>query len=470
MTIQMQNNERLAASFRDPSGFLFIRNGILYRQVNQSYAAHYQRMLDSGLYEQLVKAKKLIPHQEVDIPPAVSEIASRVLQPEQVAFISYPYEWSFSQLKDAALLTLSIQKLALVREQTLKDASAYNIQFHHGRPVLIDTLSFEPYQEGMPWIAYRQFCQHFLAPLALMAFTDIRLSQLLRVYIDGIPLDLTSSLLPVRTRFNPGILVHLHLHASAQKKYAGQAAPPQSSSAQVSRAGFQGLIENLESTVRAITWEPKGTEWGDYYDAEENFRSTNYTRTAFDDKALGVEAFLEQVRPASVWDMGGNTGVFSRLAAKRGIPTVSFDIDPAAVEKNYRDMRAKQEDNLLPLVLDLTNPSPAIGWQNRERDSLLDRGPVDCIMALALIHHLAISNNVPLTYLARFFAQMGRWLILEFVPKEDSQVQRLLATRTDIFPDYHAAGLEAAFQPFFEIVASRPVEGSQRTLYLMRSA
>jgi hypothetical protein len=222
---RMQNNERLAASFRDPSGFLFTRDGVLYRQVNQSYAGHYRKIMDTGLYEQLVKAKKLIPHEEVDVQPAAPEIADRVLRPERVGFISYPYEWSFSQLKDAALLTLSIQKIALAREQSLKDASAYNIQFHQGRPVLIDTLSFEPYEEGSPWIAYRQFCQHFLAPLALMAFTDVRLNQLLRVYIDGIPLDLAASLLPVRTRFNPGLLMHLHLHAGAQKKYAGQAVP-----------------------------------------------------------------------------------------------------------------------------------------------------------------------------------------------------------------------------------------------------
>ena len=459
----MPNNERLAASFRDPSGFLFMRDGVLYRQVNQSYAAHYRRLMDSGLYEQLIKTGKLIAHQEVEVPPAIPEIADRILRPERVAFISYPYEWSFSQLKDAALVTLAIQKLALTQEQILKDASAYNIQFHQGRPVLIDTLSFEAYQEGAPWIAYRQFCQHFLAPLALMAYTDIRLSQLLRIYIDGIPLDLASKLLPGRTRLNPGLLAHLHLHAGAQKKYAGQSAPREPASMKLSRVGLQGIIENLESTVRAITWEPKGTEWGDYYD------STNYTRAAFDDKVRGVEAFLERARPGQVWDLGGNTGVFSRLAARQSIPTVSFDIDPAAVEKNYQDARANKETHLLPLVMDLTNPSPAMGWQNQERDALLDRGPVDCVMALALIHHLAISNNVPLRDVARFFAQAGRWLILEFVPKEDSQVQRLLATRADIFPDYHTGGLEAAFQAFFKIVERRPVEGSRRMLYLMHA-
>jgi ribosomal protein L11 methylase PrmA len=463
LKIQMKTNERLNASFRDPSGFLFTRDGVLYRQVNQSYAGYYRLLVDSGLYDQLVKSKKLIPHQEVDVQPAAPQIADRVLQPERVAFISYPYEWCFSQLKDAALLTLSIQKKAFEHGQSLKDASAYNIQFHNGRPILIDTLSFEPYEEGAPWIAYRQFCQHFLAPLALMAHTDVRLSQLLRVYIDGVPLDLTSKLLPARTRFNPGLLAHLHLHAGAQQKYAGKAVKTDRPSARVSKAGFQGLFENLESTVRGLQWEPKGTEWGDYYD------STNYTRAAFDHKVAGVKAFLAQVKPAQVWDLGSNTGVFSRLAASQGIRTVSSDIDPAAVEKNYQEMRKNKETHLLPLVMDLTNPSPAIGWQNHERSSWIERGPVDCVMALALIHHLAISNNVPLVDLAEFFARVSRWLILEFVPKEDSQVQRLLATRADIFPDYHTSGLEAAFQSHFEMIERRPVEGSQRTLYLLRA-
>ena len=208
------------ASFRDPSGFLFTRDGVLYRQVNQVYAEDYRKLMDSGLYAKLVKAGLLIPHTEVDIEPANKKLAFKVLCPEYVPFISYPYEWSFGQLKDAALATLSIQKRALKAGMVLKDASAYNIQFQRGKPTLIDTLSFEIYQEGEPWVAYRQFCQHFLAPLALMAYQDVRLSQLLRVYIDGIPLDLASELLPARTRWNLGLATHIHLHARAQKRYA----------------------------------------------------------------------------------------------------------------------------------------------------------------------------------------------------------------------------------------------------------
>jgi ribosomal protein L11 methylase PrmA len=459
----MKNSEHISASFRDPSGFLFRRDGTLYRQVNQAYQADYDRLMQSGLYERLVKAKKLIPHQEDGTAPALPELAYRVIRPEKVAFISYPYEWSFSQLKDAALLTLSIQKTALEYGLSLKDASAYNIQFQLGRPVLIDSLSFELYQEGKPWVAYRQFCQHFLAPLALMSKVDVRLSQLLRVYIDGIPLDLASRLLPRRTRLNFGLLAHIHLHASAQKKYSGAADQAKEQVSRISKTGLVSLIESLEKTVKSLTWTPKGTEWGEYYD------STNYTREAFDDKLHIVKEFLQKVAPQQVWDLGANTGVFSRLASDAGILTISADIDPAAVEKNYLDMRQKKEKNLVPLLLDLTNPSPAIGWANEERDSFSGRGPADAVMALALVHHLAISNNVPLIDVAQYFSRLGRWLIVEFIPKEDSQVKRLLATRVDIFPMYHQAGFEEAFGTCFTILESRAVAGSKRILYLMET-
>ncbi len=458
----MGNNQKIAASFRDPSGFLFRREGELYRQVNQKYQRDYDQLMQSGLYEKLVKVGLLIPHKEVGIDPEQAEFAYRILQPEAVSFISYPYEWSFGQLKDAALTTLAIARQALELGMLLKDASAYNIQFHHSKPVLIDTLSFEIYEEGRPWVAYRQFCQHFLAPLALMAFSDVRLNQLMRVYIDGVPLDLASKLLPGKTRWNFGLATHIHLHANAQKRYADQAVGKATVERRMSRMSLLGLLDNLEGTVRGLRWTPAGTEWGDYYDA------TNYTRDAFELKKSLVSAAIARVKPGQVWDLGANNGEFSRLATAQGIDTIAFDIDPDAVEKNYQAVKANSEMKMLPLLLDLTNPSPAIGWENRERESLVERGPVDLVLALALIHHLAISNNVPLDRLAATFARLGRWLVIEFVPKEDSQVQRLLATREDIFPRYTPEGFEGAFSQVFEIVEKTPIEGSKRTLYLMK--
>lgn len=455
-------NNQLGASFRDPSGFLFTRDGVLYRQINQSYASDYNLLMESGLYEKLTKARLLIPHIEVDVPAADQSSAYRIIQPDRIAFISYPYEWAFSQLKDAALITLSLQKRALKAGMSLKDASAYNIQFNNGNALLIDTLSFETYQDGRPWVAYRQFCQHFLAPLALMAYVDIRLGQLLRVYIDGIPLDLASELLPGHTRFSFGIFTHIHLHASAQRRYAGKAVSQPHDGKGMSKQSMLGLIESLENTINKLNWKPAGTEWSNYYD------NTNYSDAAFAHKKELVLDWTTRVEPRLVWDLGANTGVFSRLSSEREIQTISFDIDPAAVELNYRQVKSAKEQNLLPLVLDLTNPSPALGWHNRERDSFTGRAPADLVLALALIHHLAISNNVPLPQLVDFFHDMGQWLIIEFVPKTDSQVQKLLASRQDIFDHYTRVDFEIAFGRRFDVHEAVQVRESERFIYLMR--
>jgi len=452
------------ASFRDPSGFLFRRDGVLYRQVNRSYQEEYELLNSSGLYSDLVEKGWLVTHAEVDVEPEQASLAFKVLQPELVEPISYPYEWSFSQLKDAALRTLSIQKRALKKGLSLKDASAYNIQFRDAKALLIDTLSFEIYKTGQPWVAYRQFCQHFLAPLALMAKRDVRLNQLLRVYIDGVPLDLASQLLPRSTRLNFGLSAHIHLHASFQRKHASGGEKVSNQAAGMSQQGLEGLIDSLRAVISNLRWNPRGTEWGDYYSET----SGHYSDTASLHKMEIIDKYLDQASPKSAWDLGANTGVFSRAASRRGIPTVAFDIDPAAIELNYLACKKNKDTNLLPLVLDLANPSPAIGWNNQERMSLLERGPVDAVLALALIHHLAIANNVPLSRLANFFQQAGRWLVIEFVPKEDSQVQVLLASREDIFPDYTQEGFEAAFKQYFEIHESIPVQETKRTLYLMK--
>jgi ribosomal protein L11 methylase PrmA len=456
----MGSSGRSGASFRDPSGFLFLRDGTLFRQVNQSYRATFDLLEHSGLHTELVEAGLLIPHTLADIPPAEPQAASLVLRPEPLSFISYPYEWSFSQLQDAALATLDIQQRALGRGLSLKDASAYNIQFRGGRPLLIDTLSFEAYREGDPWIAYRQFCQHFLAPLALMSRREIRLGGLLRLYIDGLPLDLAVRLLPWKARLNFGLLAHLYLHAASQRRFAGAEVRTTRGARRVTRTGFLGLIDNLRRTVADLAWAHGHTAWAGYDTMH------NYSPLALEAKRRLVVEYLEHARPSSLWDLGANTGAFSRLASERGIATISFDVDPSAVEANYRAVRASGESNLLPLLIDLTNPSPAQGWHHTERLGLLQRGPAEAVMALALVHHLAIGNNVPLPQVAAFLAAVGRWLIIEFVPKSDSQVKRLLAAREDIFTDYDIEGFERAFGGAFELRRREPIADSERTLYL----
>jgi len=454
------NNRRLPSSFRDPSGFLFFRDGSLYRQVNTGYRENYDHLMNSGLYETLVGGALLIPHQEVDVESNCSGKVYKIIKPELIPFVSYPYEWCFSQLKDAALATLDIQRRSLDVGMSLKDCSAYNIQSMKGRPVLIDTLSFERYRDGQPWVAYRQFCQHFLAPLALMSYRDIRLNQLLKIYLDGIPLDLTSSLLTVRTRFVFSLLSHIHLHAKSQKYFADKTVDR--TAHKMTRQSLLGLIDSLESAVRRLKWDAKGTEWANYY------RDSSYSPSALEHKRQLVSQFLDTVHPRTVWDLGANVGMFSRVASKKGICTVSFDIDPAAVEKNYIECVKRGETNILPLVLDLTNPSPSIGWENKERMSIFERGPADMVLALALVHHLAISNNLPFNELVSTLSTISNWLAVEFVPKSDPQVARLLSTRDDIFPDYTQQTFESEFRKQFTIMSSVRIRDSERMMYLMR--
>ncbi len=457
---KLKTNGNIPGSFRDPSGFLFHRDGAIYRQINLCYKDNYDHLMHSGLYETLVDAELLIPHEEVDIEYARSGNAYKIIKPELIPFISYPYEWSFSQLKNAALTTLEVQKKSLTYGMSLKDCSAYNIQFRKGKPIFIDTLSFKKYHEGQLWDAYRQFCQHFLAPLALMTYTDIRLNQLFRVYMDGAPLDLASLLLPLRTRFIFSLLSHIHLHAKSQKHFSNKII--NTDGHKISRISFLGLVDNLESSIKRLKWKAQGTEWADYYG------NTNYSSDAFQHKKQIVAEFLDSIQPKIIWDLGANVGIFSRIASDQGIQTISFDIDPVAVENNYLECVKKGETSILPLLLDLANPSPSLGWDNQERMSLLERGPADTVFSLALIHHLAISNNLPLDNLVDYFSRICKSLIIEFVPKSDLQVQRLLSTREDIFQDYKQQIFEDEFGKYFTIEDAVRIMDSKRTMYLMK--
>jgi hypothetical protein len=450
-------------SFRDPSGFVFERDGNLYRQVNRSFADAFDRLNASGLYEALVGAGLLIPHREVSADLAVTVDAYRILRPERVRFVSYPYEWCFGQLKDAALTTLRAQRLALDHGMTLRDASAFNVQFQGGRPILIDSLSLEPVREGEPWQAYAQFCQHFLAPLALMSRRDVRLGQLLRTHLDGVPLDLAARLLPRRAKLKPSVWLHLVAHGRAQARHAGDGRAGGGRTGGFSMRAFRGLIDSLERAVLGLDWEPPRSVWADYYGECRTYPAEAQRR-----KEEMVAAFLDDAGPGQVWDLGANTGRFSRLASSRGVFTLSLDSDHGVVERSYRETVAAEDRNLLPLVIDLANPSPAIGWGNEERMTLAERGPADLVMALALLHHLAIGNNVPLERVAGFLAELGRSLVVEWVPREDPQVLEMLSTRRDAFAGYTPEGFERAFGERFEVLRREELPGSGRVLYLMR--
>lgn len=386
-----------------------------------------------------------------------------MIRPRAIDFISYPYEWCFSQLKEAALLTLEVQSRALDAGMRLKDASAFNVQFEDGKPILIDSLSFEAAEPTEPWTAYRQFCEHFLAPLALIAHRDARCGLMLRDFIDGIPLDLVVRLLPGRTRLNIGLASHLHLHAGAQSRSARTAPSPATDSRparRVSATGQRAVLDSLRRTVEGLRWKPTG-HWARYA------TTTSYSETATASKGEIVGEMLTSIGGSTAWDLGANTGVYSRLAAGTGYRVVAWDQDAASVEAHWQAVRGTQLPSVLPLVLDLANPSPALGWGVEERSSFLGRGRPDVILALALVHHLAIGNNVPLPRIAQLFARMAPRAIVEFVPKDDPMTRHLLSARRDLFTDYTLDGFRAAFGAVFTIARETQVTDSPRTLFLL---
>ncbi len=453
------SSHNIAGSYRDPSGHLFTKNGVLYRQVNFSYRENYELLIESGLYQSLLESNSLIEHEAIEPD---NDKSYKLLKPFVVENISYPYEWSFTQLKDAALLTLDIQKKSLLKGMSLKDASAYNVTFDKGNPVFIDTLSFEKYIEGTPWVAYKQFCQHFLSPLSLMSFTDIRLGNLLKNYIDGIPLDLTSSLLSIGSYFRFGLLIHVHLHAKSQKKYNTSEGAKKTSKVSISKKRLLALVDSLEATIRKLNWKTGGTEWDSYY-----YDNNNYNSKSMSEKEIIVESFIAEISPNTVWDLGANDGHFSRIASKYSKNVVAWDIDPSCVERNYLMTKKTNTESIIPLLVDLTNPSPAIGWNCEERDSFVERSEVDLALALGLVHHLAISNNLPLSYIFKFFSRICNYLIVEFIPKSDSQVKKLLLSRQDIFDNYTKDGFEKSFASFYNVISVKQVNHSERVLYFL---
>ena len=450
------------AGSRDTAGFVYRRDGILLRQVNASYAAAFDQVAASGCFEELAGAGLLVPHEIAPQEMAATDHAHRILRPEPLPFVSYPYEWSFGQLRAAALLTLEIQRRALQRGVTLRDASAYNVQFRGTRPVFIDTLSLGPYAEGAPWVAYRQFCEHFLAPLALMAHRDVRLGRLHADFADGVPLDLASRMLGAMSWRRPSLLLHVHLHARAQRRWADASSRGGNAARGVGRAALLRLVEQLEQTVESLRWDPAGTTWADYE------QTHGYSVEGSASKERAVAELLAMVAPRTTWDLGANTGRFSRIAAGMGSEVVSIDGDPAAVERAYRDLGRDGSSNVLPLLVDLLAPSARGGWAGEERQSLADRGPSGMVLALALIHHLAFSGNIALPRIARWFAELGEHAIVEFVPFDDPQVRRLVAARTEATHGYDVASFEAAFAQWFTTVARRPLQETGRVLYLFR--
>ncbi|OQP66487.1 hypothetical protein A3860_13435 [Niastella vici] len=456
----MTNYTRHPSSFKDPSGFVFEAEGKIYRQVNQYYAAQYRQLMDSGLYNQLVSRQQLIAHEEVAENFTDTADWYTTLLPEPVPFISYPYEWCFEQLQDAASLTLAVLKTALQQGMILKDATPYNIQFHKGRPVFIDTLSFDSYDPKQPWIAYRQFCQCFLFPLYLEHYLKTDIQRILSTYIDGIPVDIIAKLLPLKSRLSLGVWLHVYLQHTASTSASGKA--------NKQNGGFskKKLLDVISHLTNIIDNFPANktykTTWSNYY--EDTILSREYLH----EKERIIQGFCQQTSARSVLDLGANDGYFSKIFASHQMQVIATDSDNRCISKLYQEVKQEKIQNILPLILDVANPSPAIGFNNQERGSFHQRIQTDLVAALALVHHLVIGKNISLPVLAAYFNGIAPELMIEFVPKEDEKVQQMLASRPDTFPDYDQTHFEHYFSKYFDIADKQIVVGTSRTLYRMK--
>jgi ribosomal protein L11 methylase PrmA len=453
---------RDAGSFRDPSGTVMVAADRVFRTIMPVAAADFERTRRTGVVEELV-AEGLV----VDERPVSKEVlgdagtqAAYVVEHPKLPFISYPYEWCFHALKDAALLHLEVHLRCLERGVTLSDASAFNIQFRGASPLFIDTLSFRPYQEGEIWTAHRQFCDHFLNPLLLRALLGIPHNAWYRGSMEGIPVEHLAKALPFSAKLSWNVVKHVLLHALFERMSAQDRSASAVGKVRLPLAAFRRILSGLRDWVGTLQLKDRGkTVWRDY--AEVNSYSSDETRA----KAKFVAEFAASVQPAILWDLGCNTGEYSKAALQAGARlSIGFDFDAGALERAY--LRAKAERlNLLPLHLDATNPSPSQGWAQHERKGMRERGPADAVLALAFVHHLAVAKNVPLDFVVEWIVDLARAGVIEFVQKEDPMARELLRLRQDIFSDYSEANFERALGARARIRKIEQVCASGRKLY-----
>lgn len=448
----MTSNEFVKASFRDPAGRVFEENGDFFRTVTPAGYADYSCFIQSHLADELCRQQKLIPFEEIE-----TRGDNLILRLERLPFVSYPYEWCFQQLRDAALLTLDVQLEALECGMSLKDASAFNVGWRGGCPIFIDHGSFTAYEQNQPWCAYRQFIRHFLGPLLLMSRVAPECAGLLRSNLDGIPLELISRALPRRTWLELGPLLHIHLHARMEKRYSDSHAT-RVPSPTLSLRKLLGMIRYLRELIAALKAPQLDTEWADYYS------DTNYSEDSSDDKTLIVKRFVEHFKGKRILDFGANCGRYSFLAASCAAEVIASDRDHSAIQRLYDAIRGQKDANLYPILQDLSNPSPGIGLFNEERMPFLQRATADASLGLALIHHLRIGDNWPLDSIVRLFAEAAPAALVEFVPKSDSQVRRLLRSRRDICTDWSLDEVCHAFEKRFRRCIRVPVLGTDRVM------
>lgn len=458
----MTINNRHSSSFRDPSGFIFVDQGVIKRSILPLYFKQYHELKSSKFYKKLHHAGLLIDHHEVSASD--SEI---IIEPEQIPFFTYPYEWSFNQYKEAALLTLKIQKFALEHGFSLKDASAFNVTFYKGKMIFIDTLSFDFYQENTPWRAYKQFITHFFGPLLLAKYSGAESLKLMNSFMDGIPVKMLASMLPFKTKLSPFLYSNIHLLAKYEDKH-NEDYEGNSKTASLSKKAQLNLIKALYDFIKKMTLNTS-SEWGNYYD------KTNYAADAFDQKAEIINTWVKTAAVKTLIDVGGNDGTFVRKINHKLDQALVSDIDNNAVDANFKYLKQHDETYMLPFVFDVLNPSANIGFNNKERDAFIKRIKAfapDVTMALAVIHHMTLSGNIPFEMSAQFFASFSKYLIIEFPKRNDSWVKRLLNTKGEFkahFDFYSIEHFETSYSKYFAVIETVEIKNSSRVMYLFKA-
>ena len=454
-------------SYRDRSSKVFYHEGAVLRALDARAAANWERLAATRFFANFTGRGRLIPtqrRQPFPTPlPAGGDWAA-VLEHERVPFVSYPYEWSFGMLRDAALLHLQLLAAALEEGMVLKDSSAYNLQWIGTRPVFIDIPSFEPLAAGETWVGYRQFCMMFLYPLMLQAYRGAPFQPWLRGAIDGIEPEEMAALLGRCALWRRGVLTHVFLHARLQRKESLQR---QDTRENLRRAGFsaeliKANVKGLHRLVARLRWKPAASTWSGYGD------SHSYAADDYRAKLDFVKRAAARRHWPLVWDLGGNTGEFSEIVAAHADAVVLMDGDALAVECAYQRLRDAGAERILPLCIDLSDPSPGRGWRGAERKALNQRGRPDLVLALALVHHLVIGANIPLSQVVDWLADLGAAVVVEFVTREDEMVQQMLRNREDQFSDYDLAAFEALLPSRFSVVERNPLKDGRRVIYFLQ--
>ncbi len=459
-------------SFRDRDSRVVVSGDAIYRALSPEGAEDWEAFSGSPLLEQLTAAGRVIGTREVD-PSVLGESQdllptgiTKVLEHDRIPFVSYPYEWTFSMLQDAAKLQLELGAAAIDSGLGLKDATPYNVQFIGSQPTFIDIGSFEKITEGEPWIAYRQFCMLYLYPLLFQAHKDIPFHPWMRGSIDGIqPID-AIKVFSLRDRLRRGVFLHTSLHARLDRranKSGPGSAEENKTKRQVKPGQIKAQLESMNRLVSKLKWKAGETSWSGYRQSNTYSDEDDRRKQAF------VGEVAAQLKPGLTWDMGCNDGAYSRIAAESSERVVAFDFDHATVEALYRSLREEGNTKILPLVSNLADPSPALGWRGLERKTLADRGAPDLMLALALIHHVSISANIPIADFLQWARDLETTLLVEFPKRTDPMVRALLANKHEgANPDYEEGNFERELEKRFEVERREELPSGDRILYLAR--